>query len=112
MARKPLDLVPFDPRTGNLDTYPRSRTEWQTGSEWRPNEPFEAALRIVGTERGRSAAHFIAEHTETGVRYTVFMTDLLHIVQNGVIERGVISGTWVGCKRGQNYGIRLVTEDT
>ncbi len=95
-----LDLVPYD-AGGNMQVFPDNLTEW------RPNTPFEAALHIVGTERGRSAARFIAENTETGARYPLFMTDLLAIVQNGTIERGVIFGTWVGRKRGQNYGISL-----
>lgn len=81
---------------------------YPTGSsEWRPNSPFEATLRIVGTERGQSAARFIAENTETGVRYPVFMTELLAIAQNAVIDHGVVAGRWIGCKRGANYGLRL-----
>lgn len=112
MTRNTLTEVPYDPRTGNMETYPRSATSWQPGSEWRPNAPFEAALRVVGTERGQSAARFILEDTTTGVRYPLFMTELLAIIQNATIDHGVITGRWIGCKRGANYGIRLKTQET
>ncbi|MGX1809703.1 hypothetical protein ACWIGI_28615 [Nocardia sp. NPDC055321] len=42
--------------------------------------PFNACLRIIGTERGRSAARFVAEDTATGVQYPMFMTEMLAIV--------------------------------
>jgi hypothetical protein len=104
MTRAKLAEVPYDSRTGHMAAYPYGLTEW------RPNEPFEAALAIVGTERGQSAARFIAENTETGVQYPLFMTELLAIVQYATIERGVVFGRWIGCKRGANYGIRLELE--
>lgn len=76
----------------------------------RPNDPFRARLRITGLERGRSAARFTAENVDTGVTYPIFMTDLLHIIQNhGILAGGVVIGTWQAGKRGANYGLRLVS---
>ncbi len=102
MTRAKLVEVPYNSHTGHMMVYPGGYA-----LEWRPNEPFEAALSIVGTERGCSAARFIAEDTVTGVRYPLFMTELLAIIQNATIDHGVVFGTWIGCKRGANYGIRL-----
>lgn len=106
MSRKIFAEVPYNPVTGHMESYPRH------SSEWRPNAPFKAALRIVGTERGQSAARFIAEDTETGTRYPMFMTELLAVVQTATFEQGVVPGVWVGCKRGANYGIRLDHQET
>ncbi|MGW1743947.1 hypothetical protein ACWCPQ_34715 [Nocardia sp. NPDC001965] len=78
---------------------------------WRPNEPFKVALRVVGTERGQSAARFVLKDTASGVRYPLSMTELLAIVQMTTIERGVVLGRCVGCKRGANYGIRLLSQE-
>ncbi|MET8430082.1 hypothetical protein [Nocardia sp. NPDC004860] len=105
MSRKVFAEIPFNPVTGNMDAFPGRWTEW------RPNEPFTASLRIVGTERGRSAARYIAEDIETGCQYPMFMTEMLAIVQNHTIDHGVITGTWIGCKRGANYGIRLESQE-
>jgi hypothetical protein len=105
MARNTLEQVPYNAHTGHMVTYPTPQ------SEWRPNTAFEAALRVVGTERGQSAARFIVEDTATGVQYPLFMTELLAIVQHATIEHGVVSGQWIGCKRGANYGIRLHTQE-
>lgn len=105
MTRQILAQVPYNTVTGNMETFPTRQTDW------RPNDPFTASLRIVGTERGRSAARFVAEDTETGCRYPMFMTEMLAIIQTATIDRGVITGTWIGCKRGANYGIRLETQE-
>ncbi|MGY1946666.1 hypothetical protein [Nocardia asiatica] len=105
MSRPSITKVPYNPVTGHMQAYPTG------ASDWRPNEPFAAALRIVGTVRGQSAARFIAEDTETNIQYPMFMTELLAIIQLATIDRGVITGQWIGCKRGANYGIRLQSQE-
>ncbi|MFE2994178.1 hypothetical protein ACFXG4_04090 [Nocardia sp. NPDC059246] len=105
MSRKTFAEIPFNTVTGHMDAFPGRL------SEWRPNEPFEASLRIVGTVRGQSAARYIAEDIETGCQYPMFMTEMLAIIQLATIDRGVIAGTWIGCKRGANYGIRLKSQE-
>lgn len=106
MTRKALAEIPFSTITGHMDAFPGRL------SEWRPNQPFNASLRIIGTERGQSAARYIAEDIETGCQYPMFMTEMLAIVQTATIDRGVIAGTWIACKRGANYGIRLESQET
>jgi len=111
MSVTPPPTVPYyvrdgyQSRTGDMATYGQG-----SNVEDRPNTEFEARLRIIGTERGQSAARFVAEHVDTGVRYPIFITDILAIIQGpGFSAGGHILGTWQARKRGQNYGLRLVT---
>lgn len=78
-------------------------------ADWRKVKPlFEASMRLVRTERGRSAVRFILEDTSTGVQYPTFLVDMEYIINNSVIERGKIPAmVWRFVKRGQNYGIAL-----
>ncbi|MFE5290421.1 hypothetical protein ACFRAQ_36205 [Nocardia sp. NPDC056611] len=105
MTRKLLSEIPFNTVTGHMEAFPSPQ------SEWRANESFDASLRIVGTVRGQSAARYVAEDIETGRQYPMFMTEMLAIIQTATIDRGVIAGTWIGCKRGANYGIRLESQE-
>lgn len=79
--------------------------------EWKPNEPFTATLSIVSLERGRSAARFWFEHSETGVLYPVFGQGLVEILAKSNVYAGEVSGTWIVVKKGQNYGIELYEEE-
>ncbi|WP_416565071.1 hypothetical protein [Nocardia testacea] len=102
---KGVATVPYCTRTGNMLAYP------DRSSEMRTNAPFTGALRIVSVERGRSAARFILEDKATGHQYPMFLTDMLAVMQHATVDKGVISGRWIGCKRGQNYGLRLESQD-
>ncbi len=78
---------------------------------WIPNKPFQATMKIEGFSRGRSAANFDVED-ENGRKYTIFMKDLLYILENHTVSKGKIEGlTWCFCKRGQNYGIQVYEEN-
>lgn len=75
--------------------------------EWRKVEAWNATMSIEGIERGRSAARFIWRDAD-GRTFPMFMIDMLEVVKRGV------NGTaawWIVQKRGQNYGIRLATQE-
>lgn len=94
-------IVPFD-KQGNMMDYADYRL-----AEWKLVLPFQASMRVVDMERGRSAARFILQST-TGIRYPVFMTDMLDIMMKEEIKYGYIPrATWKAVKRGQNYGLAL-----
>jgi hypothetical protein len=78
--------------------------------EWRENVPFEATVRMNHHRRGRSATYFVWTD-DKGHEYPMFMTDLLDLVANSVIDKGVVTARWVVSKYGQNYGIKLYSED-
>lgn len=97
--------VPYQP-DGSVPHYPEP---WKHGElTWKDPEPFEATLTLDGMSRGRSAANFDFT-SETGATFTVFMTDLVDMIRDRRWVEGRITATFVPCKRGQNYGIRLVT---
>lgn len=71
------------------------------------NLPFKTTLSYYDYYRGRSAAgaYFVDEH---GRRFTVFMTDLSKFIP--MMVNGKITGEFIYCKRGRNYGITLWEE--
>lgn len=72
--------------------------------DWRPNEPFKATLTLNRLERGRSAARFWFRDEE-GTEYPMFGQGIVDMLKAGVLDHGVITGTWIAVKRGANYGI-------
>jgi len=86
---------------------------WGVPDEWRPNEPFRAALTLTGIERGRSAARFTWVDTsrsgETVHSYPMFMVDACALMLRGeALVGGVRDGWWIVMKRGANYGIAAI----
>ena len=100
--------------------------------DWSPADPFklpEGGLSFRGMQRGRSAAYavltlagegrlkFTLEDEEglaSSVRYSMFLTDLDDVLQ----AEGVADGKWcppcgvaIPVKRGQNFGIRRLTDE-
>lgn len=104
MSKPSYTEAPFD-EDGNLLTYPRA---WfGEAVVWKPIEPFDASLKLIGAERGRSAAHFIWEDNE-GREYPMFLTDMIALLQQNVVEYGwCCNATWTIKKRGSNFGIAL-----
>lgn len=108
--------APYD-RNGNLMHYPETqyiRHEHKGHSvlvepEWRVPEPMRAVLVYEGYARGRSAAYFMWRHQITGTRYPMFMSDLDEMLRTRTIPVQGVHATWIECKRGQNYGIRVAT---
>jgi hypothetical protein len=81
--------------------------------EWKDNFKFYAHIIFSCFERGRSAAHAIFEGPQDGVPegkiYQVFLTDLATMIP--YMNQGIVEGTFTFCKRGQNYGVKLVKAD-
>lgn len=76
--------------------------------DWRENTPFYAKMTIADYERGRSAARFNVKD-EVGHIYPIFLSDMVDIIKTvGVGAGGVISGNWIGVKKGRNYGLKLI----
>jgi len=75
---------------------------------WKENYQFEDTLKLTGMSRGRSAANFNLQSEVNGKNYNVFMTDMVHLFQNANINKGSVIGKWTFCKRGANYGIKLI----
>lgn len=84
--------------------------------EWRDNPVFDMTIRMLGTERGRSAAYFrwqvVGGDLQTGLLLPMFMTDVGHILMQGLAEPGgIVTARFFVVKRGQNYGITIETPD-
>lgn len=75
---------------------------------WKENYEFEDTLYLNGMSRGRSAANFDLLSQTNSKSYNLFMTDIVDMVQNGNINKGIIKGRWTFVKRGSNYGIKLL----
>jgi len=107
--------IPFD-SNGNMVGYMHDRDI----VKWRDPETFFDALSFSRFERGRSAAlllegdegrHAILEgngggNEPQGQVFQVFLTDLSKMIPH--MRDGIIEGTFTFCKRGQNFGIKLV----
>lgn len=94
--------IPFDNR--GMQQYPY---EYSEGFHWEDNRVFDATLTLGGSCRGRSAAGFVFVDGN-GQQYYMFMSDMADLLFNAVLDHGKISGTWTFCKRGMNYGLKLV----
>ena len=93
--------VPFD-KDGNQLHY-----EWDTHRPvWVDNFEFTDVLTFDGFHRGRSAAYFTFMRKSNGKKVTVFLKDLCAFFP--YFDKGGIYARFTFCKRGQNYGCRLV----
>lgn len=98
--------IPFCKRTGEMMVYPAAWVD----IKWVEPYEFEAEMKFDAIERGRSAARCVFEDIATKKKYRIFMKDISDILKQDqlTIQGGVISGKWGFCKRGENYGIKLV----
>jgi hypothetical protein len=130
--------IPYDRKTDNPMYYPQNGYEWEFNGKiyaswmeierqwgklavkkavrldvppnWKPNAPFKARMQLVSYSRGRSAANFNVED-EHGRKYTIFLTDMVDILQKcGIVKGWTEELIWSFGKRGQNYGVRLHDE--
>ena len=84
--------------------------------------PFKGAMRLEGYSRGRSAAYFDVKNEMTGATYTIFMTDMMDILERHSVQQGRIihrGGSyfnftlmWVPTKRGDSYGVKIYEDKT
>lgn len=70
------------------------------------NVPWDDELIYDGYYRGRSAAGATFTNAK-GQRFTVFMTDLDKFIP--FMVKGKITGKFIYCKRGANYGVTFYT---
>lgn len=99
-----IDKIPFDEK-GNMLEY-----VGYGDVDWRDNDPFHTEMFVINYERGRSAVRVILQSGATGAKYPMFISDFVDLAMNHRIKYGEVSATWVGCKKGQNYGIRALPE--
>ena len=86
---------------------------WPDVGEWRGNPVFDLTVKMLGTERGRSAAYFrwevVEGDLEPGLILPMFITDVGHVLMNGLAQPGgLVKSEFFVVKRGQNYGITPV----
>jgi hypothetical protein len=95
--------APFD-ETGNMVSWPGpSYHNRYSAVQMREVPPFKATMKVVGMETGRSAKRVILEDQETGIRYPMFVADMVKL-----LEETPVTATWGPAKRGQNYGLKHV----
>ena len=93
--------IPFHP-DGTLAYYPVS---WAKLT-WRPNEEFKDILVFREFHRGRSAAYATFRRKIENTEVSVFLVDFEDMIPH--MLNGHVFGKFVYCKRGRNYGCRLV----
>jgi len=76
------------------------------GYKYIDNFEWEDTLEYECFGRGTSAAHLYFKSTITGNSYQMFLKDFEDIVK--LLVDGKVTGTFTFCKRGQNYGIKIV----
>ncbi len=110
--------APWHPTTGGLMHYAEKKIYCSdlpsdqrfAEPEWRPNEPFEATVKITGMRRGRSAKYLMCQDSaDEKIFYPMFVADLLDLMPKTVILGGVVKGWWRVGKRGSNYGLRFLS---
>lgn len=95
--------IPFN-SNGHLVSYVERHMK---DVEWVECYEFETKMEIDSMSRGRSSATFNLVSAE-GHHYSMFMVDCVNMMKTGTICKGAIYGKWTFCKRGQNYGVKLV----
>jgi hypothetical protein len=98
--------IPFCPLTGDQFHFAGRWELDHLHAVMKPNEIFIDTLTVERVERGRSAAYFIFRRETTGSKVIVFLRDALDMMRGMV--NGKITGSFVFCKRGANYGCKLV----
>lgn len=104
--------VPFHPHTGSQQHYPEAAyAEGEDGKwrrfdpDWRENSQFEDTLTFTGFSRGRSAAYATFKRRD-GTNCTMFLAELEAAMRS--MDVGIVQGVFTWCKRGANFGIKLV----
>lgn len=94
--------IPFRKETGHM-------LGWASGSspyvDWKDNYEFEDTLIIRKSIRGTSSTKFIFEGSD-GKNYEVFVKDMVDMFNHSI--KGKIHGMFTFCKRGENYGLKLL----
>ena len=73
---------------------------------WKDNYEFEDTLKYSGYSRGNSSCTVQFKSVNDGKEYTMFMVELNDCIDK--LVDGKLTGKFTFCKRGQNYGIKLL----
>lgn len=106
MTKEPTYEVPFDSR-GWLMHYARKNGGYFSADKWVKPHEFSAKLKLERMSVGRSSKLAIWKSSDD-IEYPMFISDLLYLIKNTTIKKGVVSGVFTQCKRGQNYGIKYL----
>ena len=68
---------------------------------------FEATMKFKQYTKGRSSLRFLLEDEEGG-KWSMMAQCVDDFVERSV--NGVVTGKWIVCKRGANYGLLLIKE--
>lgn len=98
--------IPFD-ENGNMMTYTDS---WCTSHELKDNFEWEDELVYTDYSKGRSAVNFEFTSRKTGKIYNMFLSDFCRNII--FLEDGKLKGKFTFIKRGSNFGIMKVEENT
>lgn len=103
----------------NVDENKKGSLSHWVSSDYRPSSlsavkfydvfEFEETLTLTDMASGRSAKYFIWRSAD-GRTFPMFVKDMLEMLTRNFIciDCGTLRGIWTFCKRGENYGIKLV----
>lgn len=81
-----------------------------TGARFAPFQPFEETLFLDTYSKGNSSFKAVWRDQQDR-RYGMFTVDFINLLkETGYDPTSGIRGEWGICKRGQNYGIFLLSE--
>jgi hypothetical protein len=115
MKKKGDYQIPFD-KDGNQQDYPERQwyckgdKSYYKYPEWRDNVEFEDTLTLETYGRGRSSVTFTMRR-KNGKTVSVFVSDFCDMAKSrafGEFDAGAITGRFTFCKKGANYGCRMV----
>lgn len=99
-------MIPFSKNNNQLMDYVSNLNEESVN--WKDNYEFDDIMIAESISRGRSSATFKFISELDGRIYNVFMKDVLEMIKYGDFTDGKIKGKFTFCKRGTNYGLKLV----
>ncbi len=92
--------IPFDIK-GNQLHYPGFSLD-----HWEDNVEFPGPIEITGYARGCSAAYFEGQ-LKNGCSVVIFLTDFEEMLPH--LVNGSVDGLFTFIKRGQNYGVKMIS---
>lgn len=80
------------------------------GCEWWPNEPVRRALKLAGSQHGKSGAYTVWRDS-WGHTYPMSLPALIELLSTSTVSQGVSVGWWHVEKRWSSYGICQLNVD-
>ena len=119
-------IVPFD-ESGNMKAYVGYSLDddeintayeegeytfsmWNETTVWKPNKIFDDELEYIGYGRGRSSIKLYFKSRLSNKEYEMFMSDFNKLMIDGKFDNP-LKGKFTFCKRGLNYGIKLIEKE-